>query len=108
MSDLIHKTAAQLAEMLAAGTTTSVEITQAHLDRIAAVDGDLNAFLHVNAAVSLEAAKASDARRAAGAPTPARSLHACCVLHAVGCTLPAGAGFGPGDEQGAGNAERGA
>ena len=68
MSDLIHKTAAQLAEMLAAGTTTSVEITQAHLDRIAAVDGDLNAFLHVNAAVSLEAAKASDARRAVGAP----------------------------------------
>ena len=68
MSDLIHKTAAELAEMLAAGTTTSVEITQAHLDRIAAVDGDLNAFLHVNAAVSLEAAKASDARRAAGAP----------------------------------------
>lgn len=68
MSDLIHKTAAQLAEMLATGTTTSVKITQAHLDRIAAVDGDLNAFLHVNAAVSLEAAKASDARRAAGAP----------------------------------------
>lgn len=68
MSDLIHKSAAQLAEMLAAGTTTSVEITQAHLDRIGAVDGDLNAFLHVNAAVSLEAAKASDARRAAGAP----------------------------------------
>ena len=68
MSDLIHKTAAELAEMLAAGTTTSVEITQAHLDRIAAVDSDLNAFLHVNAAVSLEAAKASDARRAAGAP----------------------------------------
>lgn len=67
MSDLIHKTAAELAEMLAAGTTTSVEITQAHLDRIAAVDGALNAFLHVNAAVSLEAAKASDARRAAGA-----------------------------------------
>ena len=68
MSDLIHKTAAELAEMLAAGSTTSVDITQAHLDRIAAVDGDLNAFLHVNAAVSLEAAKASDARRAAGAP----------------------------------------
>jgi aspartyl-tRNA(Asn)/glutamyl-tRNA(Gln) amidotransferase subunit A len=68
MSDLIYKTAAQLAEMLAAGTTTSVEITQAHLDRIALVDGDLHAFLHVNAAVSLEAAQASDARRAAGQP----------------------------------------
>ncbi|MDH6532724.1 aspartyl-tRNA(Asn)/glutamyl-tRNA(Gln) amidotransferase subunit A [Aurantimicrobium minutum] len=68
MSDLIHKSAAELAEMLAAGTTTSVEITQAHLDRIAAVDGDVHAFLHVNAEVSLAAAKASDERRAAGAP----------------------------------------
>jgi aspartyl-tRNA(Asn)/glutamyl-tRNA(Gln) amidotransferase subunit A len=68
MSELIHKTAAELSEMLAAGTTTSVEITQAHLDRIAAVDGDLNAFLHVNNEVSLAAAKASDERRAAGAP----------------------------------------
>ena len=68
MSNLIHKTAAELADMLAAGTTTSVEITQAHLDRITAVDGDVHAFLHVNAEVSLAAAKASDARRAAGAP----------------------------------------
>ena len=33
---------------LAAGETTSVEITQAHLDRIAAVDGDIHAFLHLN------------------------------------------------------------
>ena len=36
MSDLIKQTAAQMAAALADGTTTSVELTQAHLDRIAA------------------------------------------------------------------------
>jgi len=66
MSELIHNTAAELATKLAEGSATSVEITQAHLDRIAAVDGSLNAFLHVNAEVSLAAAQASDARRKAG------------------------------------------
>ncbi len=37
----------------------------AHLDCIAAVDGDVHAFLHVNQG-ALEAAAAIDARRAAG------------------------------------------
>ena len=30
---LIHQTAAEMADALAAGTVTSVELTQAHLDR---------------------------------------------------------------------------
>lgn len=67
MSELIHKTAAELADALAAGEATSVEITQAHLDRIAVVDTEVHAYLHVNSDVSLAAAKASDDRRAAGA-----------------------------------------
>ncbi|MGY0389800.1 Asp-tRNA(Asn)/Glu-tRNA(Gln) amidotransferase subunit GatA [Nocardioides sp. WG-D5] len=66
MSDLILKTAAQLADALAAGETTSVELTQAHLDRIAAVDGDVHAFLHIDAEGALSQAAASDARRANG------------------------------------------
>ena len=37
MSDLIHLSAAELSTKLAAGDITSVEVTQAHLDRIAAV-----------------------------------------------------------------------
>ena len=39
---------AALDELLAAGEVSSVEATQAHLDRIAEVDGGVHAFLHVN------------------------------------------------------------
>jgi aspartyl-tRNA(Asn)/glutamyl-tRNA(Gln) amidotransferase subunit A len=62
------RTAAALADALAAGETTSVEITQAHLDRIAEVDGDVHAFLHVDAEGALRDAAAADARREAGEP----------------------------------------
>lgn len=68
MSDLIKQTAAQMAATLADGTTTSVELTQAHLDRIAAVDGAIHAYLHVDAEGALAQAAASDARRSAGTP----------------------------------------
>ena len=51
----------------------SVEVTQAHLDRIAAVDGDVHAFLHVDAEGALEQAAAADARRANGRGAAARS-----------------------------------
>src|SRR5690242_19442838 len=66
-TDWTKKTAAELAEALAAGETTSVELTQAHLDRIADVDGAVHAFLHVDADGALAQAAASDTRRAAGA-----------------------------------------
>ncbi|HET7350147.1 MAG TPA: Asp-tRNA(Asn)/Glu-tRNA(Gln) amidotransferase subunit GatA [Marmoricola sp.] len=63
---LIERTAAELADALAAGEVTSVEVTQAFLDRIAAVDGEVHAFLHVDVEGALAAARASDERRAAG------------------------------------------
>ncbi|HEU4811647.1 MAG TPA: Asp-tRNA(Asn)/Glu-tRNA(Gln) amidotransferase subunit GatA [Nocardioides sp.] len=72
MNDWTRKTAAELADALAAGEVTSVELTRAHLDRIAEVDGAVHAFLHVDAEGALAQAAASDARRAAG--TPASSL----------------------------------
>jgi len=65
---ITRRTAAEIADALAAGETTSVEVTRAHLDRIAEVDGAVHAFLHVDAEGALEQAAASDARRAAGAP----------------------------------------
>ena len=66
MSALITRSASDLAAALGAGETTSVEITQAFLDRIAAVDADVHAFLHVDAEGALAAARASDERRATG------------------------------------------
>jgi len=63
---MIQQTAAQMADALAKGDTTSVELTQAHLDRIAAVDGQVKAFLHVDSKGALEQAKEVDARRKSG------------------------------------------
>ncbi|WP_166849376.1 Asp-tRNA(Asn)/Glu-tRNA(Gln) amidotransferase subunit GatA [Isoptericola sp. BMS4] len=66
MTDLTRLSAARLAELLAAGEASSVEATRAHLDRIAAVDGDVHAYLHVSDEVALATAADVDARRAAG------------------------------------------
>ncbi|SDH18072.1 Asp-tRNA(Asn)/Glu-tRNA(Gln) amidotransferase subunit GatA [Microbacterium pygmaeum] len=63
--ELIRLPAAELAGKLASREISSVEATQAHLDRIAAVDGDIHAFLHVSDS-ALSAAAQIDRRRAAG------------------------------------------
>ncbi len=55
-----------MAAKLTSGETTSVELTQAHLDRIAAVDTDVHAFLFVDTEGALAQAAAVDAKRAAG------------------------------------------
>jgi len=65
-SDLTRMSAAELSVALAAGEVSSVELTQAHLDRIAAVDGAVHAFLHVDADGALATARTVDERRAAG------------------------------------------
>ena len=59
--DVIGLTAERALGMLRAGECTSEELTQAYLDRIAAVDGDVHAYLHVDAERSLAAARAQDA-----------------------------------------------
>ncbi|MEU5945482.1 Asp-tRNA(Asn)/Glu-tRNA(Gln) amidotransferase subunit GatA [Micromonospora sp. NPDC047465] len=66
MSDLTRLTATEIAGLVAAGETSAVEVTQAHLDRIAAVDDRVHAFLHVDSEGALAAAREVDARRAAG------------------------------------------
>ena len=66
MSTLIRTSAAELASILATGEASAVEITQAHLDRIAAVDDQVHAFLHVDAEGALRSAAEVDKLRAAG------------------------------------------
>ena len=57
-------------DALATGETTSVKLTEAFLEGISALNPRLNAFITVTADQALAAAKASDARRAAGKAGP--------------------------------------
>jgi aspartyl-tRNA(Asn)/glutamyl-tRNA(Gln) amidotransferase subunit A len=59
-------TAAEMADALESGETTSVELTRAALRRIQDVDDELHAFLHVDEEGALASAQASDDRRADG------------------------------------------
>jgi aspartyl-tRNA(Asn)/glutamyl-tRNA(Gln) amidotransferase subunit A len=65
-AELTRSSAADLAASIAAGDVSAVEVTEAHLDRIAQVDDRLHAFLHIDAEGALHAAKQVDARRSAG------------------------------------------
>jgi amidase len=62
MSEWVGKTATEIAAAVRAGDVTAHEVTRAHLDRIAAIDGELGAFVRVRAEAALEEAAAIDAR----------------------------------------------
>ncbi|WP_159615845.1 Asp-tRNA(Asn)/Glu-tRNA(Gln) amidotransferase subunit GatA [Arthrobacter zhaoguopingii] len=66
MSEIIRLSAAALAQKLQSREVSAVDATQAHLDRIAAVDGSINAFLHVNTEEALLVAAEVDKARADG------------------------------------------
>jgi aspartyl-tRNA(Asn)/glutamyl-tRNA(Gln) amidotransferase subunit A len=70
MTDLTRLNASALADALARREVSSAEVTSACLDRIAAVDGDVHAFLHVASESALETARGVDARRARGEALP--------------------------------------
>ena len=67
----LFQPATQLAGLVRAGEVSSRELTEAVLDQIEALDGDLNAFVHVDAEGALAAADAvgaGDERPFAGVP----------------------------------------
>ncbi len=66
--DLTRASAAHLARALADRQVSSVEVTQAHLDRITEVDAAVHAYLHVDADGALAAARQVDERRASKEP----------------------------------------
>jgi len=68
MDELITMTAADLSAAMAAGEVSAAEVTTAHLDRIAAVDDRVRAFLHVAGDLALAQAREVDAKRKAGEP----------------------------------------
>ena len=65
-NDLIHATAAELAAKIHSGEISSVEVTQAHLDRIAETDAKVHAFLHVDTEGALAQARKVDEAVKAG------------------------------------------
>ncbi len=65
-SDLTRLSAAEMASLLASREVSSVELTRAHLERTATVDGAVHSYLHVDADGALAQAGAVDERRAAG------------------------------------------
>ena len=69
--DPTRLTAAELADLLAAGEVSSRELTAAHLERTRTVDDRTHAYLHVAEEAALAAADDVDRRRAAG-----ETLHA--------------------------------
>ncbi len=68
--DLNSLTISQLRAQLAAGETTSVELTRAFLERVKATDGKINAFITVCEQEALTAADEADQRIAAGNAAP--------------------------------------
>jgi amidase len=71
MSELMFKPATELAAMVRSGEVSSRELVQASLDSIEALNGDLNAFVHVDADGAIATAdgiKPGDERPFAGVP----------------------------------------
>ncbi|MFM6974646.1 MAG: Asp-tRNA(Asn)/Glu-tRNA(Gln) amidotransferase subunit GatA, partial [Agromyces sp.] len=66
MSDLTRKTAAELSALLQSRDVSAREVTDAHLDRIAAAEPSVHAFLHVNTDGARAVADEIDRKRAAG------------------------------------------
>src|ERR1700760_3306331 len=64
--ELTRMTAAELSKALETKEVSATEVTQAHLDQIAAVDGKVHAFLHVAADAALEQAAQIDEERTQG------------------------------------------
>ena len=79
VEDLWKRTANDLAQMIAAGEASSLEVVDAHLDRIGEVNGWLNAVTRILAEEARTAAIDADAAVAAGEELG--------PLHGVPCTV---------------------
>ena len=70
-ADLIRQSASVLAAAISEGEVSSLEVTKAHLARIAEVDERVHAFLQVTSEAALAAAELVDEKRRSGAKSGA-------------------------------------
>src|SRR5882672_10919758 len=68
VGDLFWASMTELARMIATKAVSPVEVVRAHLDRIAALDGALRAYITVCGDAALAAARAAEAELMAGRP----------------------------------------
>src|SRR6266496_3026381 len=80
MPELHELTIATARDLLANGEITALELTQACLDRIAAVDNQVRAFLAIDATRALEQARLADERRTTTWPAGNTARHQRCDL----------------------------
>src|SRR5437667_373438 len=73
MPDLVWRSVTELSRMIQTKEVSPVEVVRAFLERVAALDGKLKAFITVCADAALEAARAAEAELVAG--RPAGPLH---------------------------------
>ncbi|MCP5100219.1 MAG: Asp-tRNA(Asn)/Glu-tRNA(Gln) amidotransferase subunit GatA [Chloroflexi bacterium] len=70
MTELHNYTLTELRDALRQGETSSVAATEAMIDRIVAVDNDIQSYLTVTNELALEQAQAADERRSQGEDSP--------------------------------------
>jgi aspartyl-tRNA(Asn)/glutamyl-tRNA(Gln) amidotransferase subunit A len=70
MTELTDFTIHEAHALLKKGELSSLDLTQAYLDRIASLDGQLHAYLAVTSSQALEQARRADERRDQGEDTP--------------------------------------
>lgn len=66
MTGLEHLSAAEMARAIRAGDTTPSAVMKAHIDRIAAREAEVGAFIHLDADRAMERARAADRQPAKG------------------------------------------
>jgi aspartyl-tRNA(Asn)/glutamyl-tRNA(Gln) amidotransferase subunit A len=66
MTDLVFASAAELSPLLKGRQISPVELVEAHLDRIAALDATLKAYIHLDAGGALRLARQAEAELAKG------------------------------------------
>lgn len=71
---MFEKTLSELAQDLRNGTVSSVELTQAFIDRIKSCDSEYNSFITTTPELALQQAKAADKSLAAGTAGPFTGL----------------------------------
>ncbi len=87
VSELIHRTAAELRDLLDRGEISAADVAEAHLERVEAVESHVNAFITVTGDIARKQARAADQRIKDGSAGPMTGIPV--GLKDILCTIDA-------------------